>query len=128
MFLGKSHLEELRTNVYLIPERIREIDEEYCVVRNLKDKRFELHHLGQFVKTGNSFCLVIPYSELDARAVEFVNRTSIRNRDLQRELRKMEEENEKKKAKKEADLKEQTTREATEILKFCHNSSRDWID
>ena len=128
MFLGKPHLEELTTNVYLIPERIREIDEEYRVVRNLKDKRYELHHFGQFEKTGNSFCLVIPYSELDCRAVEFVNRTSIRNRNLQRELREMEEENEKKKAKKEADLKEQTTREATEILKFCHNSSRDWID
>lgn len=128
MFLGKVYLEELKTNVYLIPERIREIDRQYRVVRNLKDKRFELHHLGQFEKTGNSFCLVIPYSELDARAVEFVNRTSIRNRNLQRELREMEEENEKKKAKKEADRKEQTTREATEILKFCHNSSRDWID
>lgn len=128
MFLGKSHLEELTTNVYLIPERIREIDDQYRVVRNLKDKRFELHHLGQFKKTGNSFCLVIPYSELDCRAVEFVNRTSIRNRNLQRELREMEEENEKKKAKKESDIKEQTTREATEILKFCENSSRDWID
>ena len=128
MFLGKLHLEELTTNVYLIPERIREIDSQYRVVRNLKDKWYELHHFGQFEKTGNSFCLVIPYSELDCRAVEFVNRTSIRNRNLQRELREMEEENEKKKAKKEADLKEQTTREATEILKFCHNSSRDWID
>ena len=128
MFLGKPHLEEMKTNVHLIPERIREIDRQYRVVRNLNDKRFELHHLGQFEKTGNSFCLVIPYSELDARAVDFVNRTSIRNRNLQRELREMEEENEKKKAKKEADRKDQITREATEILKFCHNSSRDWID
>lgn len=128
MFLGKAFLNEMETNVFRIPERIREIDSRYRVVRNVMDDRFELHHIGQYEKTGNSFCLVIPYSELDARAVEFVHRTAIRNRNLQRELRKMEEENEKKRSKKEAELKEEMTWEAREILKFCDNSSHDWID
>ncbi len=128
MFLGKPYLEEIKTNVYFIPERIREIDCRYRIARNVMDGRFELHHLGQMEKCGNSFCLVIPYRELDGRAIEFVHRTSVRNRNLQRELRKMEEENEKRKQKKESDVKEQTTRESLEILKFCHNSSRDWID
>ena len=128
MFLSKAYLMEMDSNVYLIPERIREIDDKYRVVRNVQTERYELHHLGQYEKTGNSFCLVIPYSELDARAVEYVNRTSVKNRNLLRELRKMDEENEKKIAKKEEQMKEQTTREAVEILKFCEHSSRDWID
>lgn len=128
MFLGKAYLMEMDSNVYLIPERIREIDDRYRVVRNVQAERFELHHLGQYEKTGNSFCLVIPYGELDARAVEYVHRTSVQNRNLIRELREMDEDNEKKIAKKESEMKEQTTREATEILKFCEKSSRDWID
>ncbi len=128
MFQGIPYLEEMKTNVYLIPERIKEIDAQYRVVRNLMTEQYELHHLGQQKKTGSSFCLILPFSELDCRAVEFVNKTAIRNRNLKREFRQMEEENEKKRLKKEAEIKERTTYEATEILNFCHNSSRDWID
>ena len=127
MFMGKPYLAEMKTNVYMIPERVREIDGDYRVVRNLDAGQYEIHHLGQYQKTGVSLCLVLPFAELDCRTVAYVNQTSVRNRNLMREFRQMEEENEKKHFKKTQEIRERTSYEAKEILKFCNNTSHDWI-
>lgn len=66
--------EVVESNVYHIPERLREIDPGYFVVYNHKDKEFEVHHKEQI---GGTFCLSIPYPELDYRTIQRVRETRI---------------------------------------------------
>lgn len=66
--------EIIETNVYHIPERLREIDPDYFVVYNHKEHRFEVHHWGQ---KDNTLAVIIPYDELDARTIERVRATRI---------------------------------------------------
>lgn len=66
--------EIIESNVYHIPERLREIDPEYFIVRNHKTHKFEVHHWGQ--KDG-TLSLILPYDELDQRTIERVRSTRI---------------------------------------------------
>lgn len=55
------------TNVYFIPERLKQIDESYFVM--LYRGRYEIHSSRQ---TDHTLCCVLPYDELDARALTYV--------------------------------------------------------
>lgn len=71
------------SNVFNIPERIRDIDPDYFVIFNPKTQKYELHHRKQDV----SFCVEFPFDELDGRAVEYVNETKIeRIRSIKRQM------------------------------------------
>ncbi len=72
--IGKPHLIPMETNVYHIPERLKQYDPRLFVVFNVKKQWFELHSLAN---KGNSFSLCIPYSELDARAIYLAKRNNI---------------------------------------------------
>ena len=58
-------------NCFDIPERIREIDDDYRLFYNCKKNVIELHSL----KCNPTFQLIMPFAQLDSRAVEFVRRT-----------------------------------------------------
>jgi len=73
MFIDSAR-EVIETNVYDIPQRLKEIDPGYFVVYNHADHEFEVHRKEQI---GNTFCLSIPYSELDCRTLNRVRETSI---------------------------------------------------
>lgn len=81
---------EVQTNVYLIPERLREIDRDYFVIRNHTRQVFEIHHRTQ---PESSYCLTVPYSELDARTLDLVRKTNIVN--AEKLLLQMDEHNRK---------------------------------
>mgnify|MGYP001000667952 CR=1 FL=1 len=66
----------IETNVYNIPERLKEIDKDYFVVFNTEAQQFEVHNLGQI---GNTLALNIPYDELDNRTIDLVQKTRIEN-------------------------------------------------
>lgn len=55
------------TNVYFIPERLKQIDESYFVMLHLG--RYEIHSSRQ---TDDTLCCVLPFDELDARALLYV--------------------------------------------------------
>ena len=78
------------TNVFLIPERLREIDNGYFVLRNHQTKQFEIHHSGQ---PHDTYCLTVPYDELDERTLHLVQKTRICN--AEKLLLEMEEHNRK---------------------------------
>ncbi len=78
------------TNVCFIPERLREIDDGYFVLRNHQTKQFEIHHSGQFHDT---YCLTVPYDELDERTLHLVQKTRICN--AEKLISEMEEHNQK---------------------------------
>jgi hypothetical protein len=69
---SKGMLKLIENDLYDISSRLKEIDEDYFIVYNLKRGRYEVHQRRQ---PGGSYCLTVPYGELDARTVELVKRT-----------------------------------------------------
>lgn len=68
---------EIESDCLEIVKRIKEIDGDYFVVRNLDRDVFELHCHGQGQST---YCLTLP-EVLDERAVDLVLKTRIQNFD-----------------------------------------------
>jgi hypothetical protein len=57
-----------------IPQRLKEIEPEYFVLYNKRTGHFEVHNM---LNIGNTYCLTIPYKELDWRAVDLVRMTRV---------------------------------------------------
>lgn len=87
---GKPHLRPVYSNVCCIPERLRQVDPALFVVLNTKTNRFEVHSLNNI---GNTFSLLVPFSELDARIEEHVKKYDLR-RHGKRIYREIEAKNE----------------------------------
>ena len=96
---------EIESDCLDIIKRIKEIDKDYFVVRNLDRGLFELHCFGQGQST---FCLTLP-DVLDERAVDLVLKTRVQNFDeLIAEAERQNEQLEKRQAKEVLDdFKEQ---------------------
>jgi hypothetical protein len=71
--LAKYYIVE--SNVFNIPERIKEIDPDYFILFNTYSQKYELHHT---LTPWNTYQLTFPYEALDERAVFHVNRTHVR--------------------------------------------------
>ena len=68
---------EIESDCLDVVKRIKEIDKDYFVVRNLDRNVFELHCKGQ----GKfSYCLTLP-EVLDERAISLVLKTRVQNAD-----------------------------------------------
>jgi len=63
------------SDVFGIAARLREIDPGYFVCMRRSDGAFEVHH----TQSAKSYQLTLPYNTLDARAVEWVRRTSVQH-------------------------------------------------
>lgn len=66
----------IKSDLFNISNRIKQIDPKYFVVFNKKRKKFEVH----YKRLKNTYELTIPYDSLDSRAVDFVQKTRIENR------------------------------------------------
>jgi hypothetical protein len=86
------------SNVFNIPERLRQIDPGYFVMFNPRNQTFELHHEGQDF----TYCLTFPFDELDGRAIDYVQETRIERLGAIR--RQMDAHNEKVEADKRRDF------------------------
>ena len=98
-----------------IPERIRELDEGYFVMFNVKTQRFEIWHRGS--GEGLLEC-VLPYDALDERAVRHIRQHRIER--MEQLIREMEEHNarlEEEARKKWLDEAGERTREAFGYLR-----------
>ena len=62
----------IKTDLYDIASRIKEIDSSYFIALNYKTKKFELHAANA---RGSSLCLVLPYNRLDERTITHARRT-----------------------------------------------------
>lgn len=78
MYESHPYLFEVKSNVYDIPDRVKEIDPSFFIVRNAKMQRFELHSTEN--KDGTTFCLVIPFKELDSRAIDHIRKHDVLTR------------------------------------------------
>ena len=78
----------IKHDVYNIANRIKKIDSGYFIVYNTSKNKFEIHNLKQI---NGSYCLTLPYQELDERTLKYVNETKSEN--IERILNKIESEN-----------------------------------
>jgi hypothetical protein len=67
---------ELKTNVFNIPERLRDIDDGYFVMFDTTRQKYEVHNK---YNRGGSYCLTVPHDELDARTIDLVQQTRLEN-------------------------------------------------
>lgn len=67
---------QISHDVYNISKRIKKIDRSYYIVFNTLKEKFEIHCSNQI---GSSYCLTLPYDELDERALKYVRSTQIAN-------------------------------------------------
>lgn len=67
-----SDLREITADVFDIARRVKEIDPTYKIFYNLRKHAFELHGGRE-----GGYILTLPYPSLDARTVEYVQRTRI---------------------------------------------------
>lgn len=81
---------EIINHVFNIPERLREIERDYFVVYDTLADKYEVHSKANI---GNTYCLTIPYDQLDARTIEYVRKTRKENADTL--FKEMERDNEK---------------------------------
>ena len=69
---------QIYNDVYNISKRIKDIDKNYYIVFNTSKHKFEVHNSNQ---NGSSYCLTIPYDELDERSLNYVLKTQSVNID-----------------------------------------------
>lgn len=69
---------QIENDVYNITKRIKNIDRDYYVVYNTSKNRFEVHNSSQI---GSSYCLSLPFTQLDERTLTYVRKTQSSNID-----------------------------------------------
>ena len=79
---------EIKSDVYNISKRIKYIDKDYYVVFNTSKNSFEVHNSAQI---GSSYCLTLPFKELDERTINYIFETKSEN--IERILSKIENDN-----------------------------------
>ena len=70
--------EKIMHDVYNISKRIKDIDRDYYIVYDTSKQNFEIHNYSQI---GSSYCLTLPYCELDERTLMYVLKTQSTNID-----------------------------------------------
>jgi hypothetical protein len=110
----------LNSNVFNIPERIKEIDDGYFIVFNHKTKSYELHHRED---PFNTLQIVFPFTELDSRAIDFVRETSVqRARLVEKELEEQAERERVSIEKTQEHIKEEICKD---VFKWCERHTAD---
>ena len=71
-------------------QRIKKIDRDYYVVYDTSKQKFEIHNSNQ---VGGSYCLTLPYKELDERTLKYVRLTQTAN--IEEILKNLENDNNK---------------------------------
>lgn len=69
---------KITSDVFNISQRIKEIDKNYYIIINTNKDCFEIHNSQQINST---YCLTIPFKELDERVLEYVRKTQCENID-----------------------------------------------
>ncbi len=67
---------KLFSDVYNISKRVKNIDRDYYVVYDTSNNKFEIHNSSQI---GSSYCLTLPYKNLDERCLKYVYQTKSEN-------------------------------------------------
>lgn len=69
---------DVNFDVYNISKRIKDIDKSYYIVFDTSKQKFEIHNSNQI---GSTYCLTLPFNELDERCLGYVRKTQSVNID-----------------------------------------------
>lgn len=100
----------VESNVFDIPNRLREINSNYFVMFNPSTQLFELHDKSQTV----THCLTFPFDELDGRCIDYTRERLVHRADIL--FKEMEAKN----AKIEAEAEKKFTDDVGVIAKEIH--------
>lgn len=103
------------TNIYDIPVRLKEVNRDFFVMFNTRIQKFEIHCASQPFDT---LACVLPFEELDARALQYVREFSReRTQHLAEEIERYNEELDRKEEAAMIDKASYKCREAFNYLK-----------
>lgn len=109
---------EIESDVFDIVNRIKEIDDGYKIMLNLKTGRLEVHN----TKQQNTFCFVINGDSLDERVIDKIYSTLSCNAD--NIMEDIDNNNQLIEKKSRDKLKDYTDYMSREIYSFSNNSSK----
>lgn len=115
---GKDRIPVL-SNVYDIPERLKEINPNFFVMFNSVTQKYEVHDAAQ---TMNTFACQLPFDELDARALEYVQKYSFVN--LDKLAREVEEHNERLDEQRKNTILDKAGYKMKQALKYLDQTSK----
>lgn len=111
---------KIENDVFEITKRIREIDEGYYIVFDTDKGEYELHNSMQPF----SYCLTVPYADLDSRLIDLILYTNISN--IDNIIKDIDNNNAEIENKSKKQVKEQAEYMVKEIYNFSNNSSKKY--
>ena len=66
---GNGKFIQVVSDPFDITNRIREIEDEYFILYNRYEKRFEVHSTAQPIR--QTYCFTVPFDTLDNRTLEY---------------------------------------------------------
>lgn len=70
----KNNLIKITNDLFDVASRLKSVNENYVAYYNAAKRRYEVYD-------GDSFAFVVPYPELDCRAVDYARKTARQNAD-----------------------------------------------
>ncbi|MBQ9791098.1 MAG: hypothetical protein IJW28_00770 [Clostridia bacterium] len=111
----------INNDLYNISNRIKLIDKDYFIVYNFQNNKFEIHN---YKNARNTYSLTIPYSVLDNRTIDYVQKTHISN--IDKILNEMENNNQKLLLSSKNKMKDMITYKAQDIYKYALSSTKEF--
>ena len=111
---------KIESDAFDIVTRIKEIDDGYYIVYDTKRNCYELHNSNQI----NSYCLSIPFDEIDARIIDLIYYTNVLN--IDNIMQDIDKDNNEIDRNNNNEILNQTKYMSEEIFKFCNNSSKKY--
>lgn len=109
----------IKSDLFNITKRIKQIDKKYFIVFNKKTKKFEVH----YKRNSSTLELVLPFDRLDKRTLDFVLKTKMENK--QKLIEEMERNNQKLEDEKNSNMLNETTYKAKEMLRYAQSKTGD---
>lgn len=88
--MKKDYLIAINNDLFDIADRLKSVNPCYKVFYNVAKSRYEVHSDGKHAEE-NTLAFVVPYESLDARTIEYAQKTSVAN--VSKLVKKMEENN-----------------------------------
>ena len=79
MYADHPYLVHVTDSVNDIPQRVKAYNNSLFVVWNARTEKFEIH---SHENKGSTYCFEVPHKTLDARVIEQIRRTDVRNRGM----------------------------------------------
>jgi hypothetical protein len=113
---------KIENDVFDIVKRIKDLDEGYFILFDTTKKQFEVHNKNQ----NSTYCLTVPFGELDKRLVDLIKYSNMKN--IDKIIEDIDRNNIKLEQNMEDNRKSQTEYMVNEIYQYCNNSSKEFTD